>query len=171
MGHMEAAIAELQKKLEEAEAQVATLKGAINTLLKVDGKDPLYEDVPKAGAITIAKVKRDQFFGQKLITALREILEMRKAAGDGPTNVNELYATLLDGGYQFGTTDEENAKRGLRISLTKNAHTFLRIPGGGGMWGLSKWYPNVKPPKVAPDAEEKSADADAQDQETDATNP
>lgn len=52
---------------------------------------------------------------------------------------------IEDGQYYgtfIGTRDEENAKRGLRVSLTKNSVTFHKLPNG--KYGLLDWYPGAK---------------------------
>jgi len=56
----------------------------------------------------------------------------------------EVYLRAL---YQPETDDLENAKRGLRIALTKNSVTFYRIDGGpnGSSYGLLEWYDKAKP--------------------------
>jgi hypothetical protein len=60
--------------------------------------------------------------------------------------VNEIFEALVAGGYKAETEEEANAKRGLRIALTKNSQTFYRVPSGA--YGLLEWYPNAKPQTV-----------------------
>lgn len=51
---------------------------------------------------------------------------------------------MIAGGYQFETKDDNNAMRGMRISMAKNIK-FHKLPNG--KWGLKEWYPNVKEDK------------------------
>lgn len=91
----------------------------------------------------MARIRADEFYGQASATAMREILKKRRAAGNGPASVNEVYDTLLAGGFAFETDDVENRKRNLRISLSKNTAVFHRLPDGN-RYGLCEWYPDVK---------------------------
>ena len=88
---------------------------------------------------------RTNFTVSLCASAVREILEMRKAGGLGAASVNEIYDMLVTGGFHFDAKDDENAKRSLRISLTKNSALFHRVPNG--QYGLLSWYPAVKTPK------------------------
>lgn len=82
------------------------------------------------------------FYGQPLASSLRTILERRKAHGLGPASVNDLFDVLSQGGFQFQTKNDENAKRGVYGALSKNAVTFHKLPNGD--YGLTEWYPNVR---------------------------
>jgi hypothetical protein len=66
---------------------------------------------------------------------------MRRALKQGPAGLSDIYSALVRGGYKFETKNEENAKRGLRQSLTKNVAQFHKLPNG--MFGLTEWYPKV----------------------------
>ena len=72
--------------------------------------------------------------------------------------VNEIYDGLIAGGYQFDAKDALNAKRGLRISLTKNSSTFYRVPNG--RYGLLVWYPNAKAQSTAARAAKNGSKAE-----------
>jgi hypothetical protein len=141
------AINVLEQRLSEQLDRVATSKKLINQLCIESGLPIRYPEaeIMSAGSRTI---RGDQFYGQPLASAVREILEMRKAAGMGAATVNEIHALLVQGGFQFEAKDDENAKRSLRISLTKNSTMFHRLPNG--QYGLLLWYPAVKPPKAEP---------------------
>ena len=71
----------------------------------------------------------------------------------GPASVSEIYEAMLAGGYEFEAKDADNAKRGLRISLTKSSATFTKLPQG--KYGLREWYPTVKDPKARPAQKER----------------
>jgi hypothetical protein len=74
--------------------------------------------------------------------------------------VDEIHQALLAGGYKFEAATEEIAKRGLRISLTKNSHSFHKLPSG--LYGLREWYPAIK------DTKAKASDSGAADQQAEA---
>lgn len=117
---------------------------------------PMYQDTElhEGGSVSLS-IQGDQFYGQPLATCIRQILEMRKALKQGPATVNEIFGALVQGNYQFETKNEDNAKRGLRISLTKNTSIFHKLPNG--KFGLLDWYPNAKtakPPRGDTEEEE-----------------
>ena len=84
----------------------------------------------------------DEYYGKALASVVRMVLEARKSASIGPATVNEIYDAMVKGGYQFETRIEDNAQRGLRVSLSKNTTVFHRLPSG--KYGLTEWYPAVK---------------------------
>ena len=137
------AIEVMERRLAEQVAKVASTKKLINELCAEAGEAPRYADVSTdAGP---GRFRSDQFYGQPLSSAVREIMEIRKAGGLGAASVNEIYDALIKGGFHFDAKGDENAKRSLRISLTKNSAMFHRIPNG--QYGLLSWYPAVKPTK------------------------
>ncbi|MDM4767275.1 hypothetical protein [Pelomonas sp. SE-A7] len=137
------AIAKLQAKLREQERAASKTKMAINALCEAVDLPPMYaEDAEENHDVASLSIRSDQFYGQPLAAAIRTILEMRRKQDRGPATVNEIYAALIEGGFAFDTRNEENAKRGLRISLTKNSVTFHKLPNG--KYGLLDWYPAAK---------------------------
>lgn len=141
--HIRATIADLQIKLGEQEQTVAKTKTLINQLCEIAGLAPMYAPSELAGDGGVSlSIRSDQFYGQPLATCVRNILEMRKALNQGAATVNEIYAALIEGGFAFETKNEDNAKRGLRISITKNTALFHKLPNG--KIGLTEWYPNAK---------------------------
>jgi hypothetical protein len=145
--HIKRTIADLQDELAKQESAVIETKKLINMLCGRAGIAPMYADAQLQPSGVALSIRSDQFYGQPLAGAIRTILEMRKSQGRGPATVNELYDALLEGGFKFDTKDEANAKRGLRISVTKNTQTFHRLPGPTGRIGLLEWYPRAKQPK------------------------
>ena len=144
--HIKATIKDLQAELQKAEAAVVEKKKLINMLCSHAGMPPMYANADLESSSGLAlSIRSDQFYGQSMITAMRQVLEMRKALDQGPATVNELHAALVEGNYVFDTKDEANAKRGIRISVTKNSAIFHKLPNG--KVGLLEWYPNVKVPK------------------------
>lgn len=138
---LQGAITVLQRKVAEQEKQLSHTKTLINQLCVEAGEPPIYSDIQRSE--DVRSIRSDQYYGQPLATAVRNFLEARQTIG--PATVDEVYDALLKGGFQFEAKDEENSKRGLRISLTKNSVTFHKLPNGS--YGLLSWYPNAKQPK------------------------
>jgi hypothetical protein len=163
--HLKSTIADLQQKLREQEATVVRTKSLINQLAEMAGMPPVYaRSELEASAGVDLSIRSDQFYGQPQATAVRDILKMRKALNRGPATINEIYEALVEGGYAFETKNDENAKRGLRISISKNTALFHKLPNG--KIGLLEWYPAAKKAKrqgasgsaVATDPEEEVDD-------------
>src|SRR5713226_2500886 len=144
--HIQKTIEEALVKLREQEQQVIKTKTLINSLREWAGQPALFPDSETNSSTQTGPLRRDEYYGQALSTVVREVLVKRREAGLGPASVDEIYHAMLEGGYAFETSNEENAKRGLRISLTKNSATFHRLPQGG--YGLKEWYPNIKESKA-----------------------
>lgn len=166
--HFEQTIAELQKKLQEQEQEVIKTKDMINRLCEYARKPPLYTDADLKPTSAITNIRSDQFYGQPLARAVREALEMRHNTNVGPASVKEIYEILKQGGYLFETKNEQNAMRGLRISLAKNTALFHKLPNG--RFGLVAWYPKIQaarskePPEEDEEEVEQSAtSADSND--------
>lgn len=162
--HVQQTIADLQVKLGEQEAAAIKTKRLINTLCEVANIPLLYQDseLESGGGIALS-IQGDQFYGQPLSTCIRNVLEMRRTLKQGPATVNEIHSALVQGNFQFDTKTEDNAKRNLRISLTKNTAIFHKLPNG--KFGLLEWYPNVKPSRQRagePEAESEEESADAE---------
>jgi hypothetical protein len=139
---VEDAISDLTQEITAAEAAVRKKKDTVNTLCGVIGRPPAYQiDTPES--VVPTAIRPDQFYGQPLATAVRIILEMRRAANLGAGSNNEIYDSLVAGGYQFNTKSEDVARASLRNSIAKNTVAFHKLPNG--RFGLVGWYPNVKP--------------------------
>jgi hypothetical protein len=138
------AIEALQAKLLEQEKAVTKTKELINEICGHAGLPPMFLIATTDAGM--ASLNADTFYGKALSTAVREYLERRRALSQGPATVNDIHAALVQGGYVFETKDEDNAKRGLRESLSKNTSIFHRLPGG--QYGLRIWYPTVREPRA-----------------------
>ena len=149
--HVERTINDLVAKIEEWMKPIIEQKRLVNSLCSHAGLQVRYPDVESEATRGSMVLRRDQFHKKPLATAVREYLEQRGRSdrgGLGAATVNEIYDALIAGGYTPETDDEANAKRGLRIALTKNSVTFYRVSRGGaagGAYGLLEWYPNAKP--------------------------
>ena len=143
--HAQQTLSDIQQKIREQEQDLLGQKRGVNALLAAYKLPPCYTDLDQKPVSMTGPLRRDQFYGQPLSAVVREILTRRRAADLGPASVGEIYDAMVEGGYQFEAKDEENAKRGLRISLTKNSSIFHRLPMGH--YGLKEWYPAAKEPK------------------------
>lgn len=159
----EAAINDLVANIDERMAPILEDQRTVNRLCALAGHPSRYPDVdtPRAGGTR--SIKRDQFHGKPLATAVKQYLELRgpsDRSGLGAATVNEIFDALIAGGYKADAADEVNAKRGLRIALTKNSYLFYRVSSdvsdGGSTYGLLEWYPNAKPQKVDDDVAQSS---------------
>ena len=149
------AIALLKKKLEEAEKRPAQLRQAINTMCEEAGEPLMYPNnaAPASGGaaesarVTPQNIGADTFFGKKQQTAVREYLEMRKAQNPqhGPATPREIFEALSSGGYQFEAKTDEIALVGIRSLLRKRYLVFQKL--SNGKYGLTAWYPDMKPKK------------------------
>lgn len=139
----------LSTKIRSKEEEAARLKKLVNELCVEAGVAPRYASIPEPGDSTDGTIRRDQFYGQTLITAARSYLDLRKARG--AASFQEIFKAVRDGGYKFDTKDDENAKAALRAVLRKNSSIFHRIPNGD--FGLLAWYPNAKISKEADEGE------------------
>ena len=136
-------IADLQAKLAEQEAKVIESKQLINLLCTQYGKKAIYADTELKQTSHLGTFSTDEFYGQSLSGSMRKILEQRKAIGLGPATPREIYDELLQGGYAFETTNEQNRINGIRISLRKSSSIFHRLPDKK-RYGLLEWYPKAK---------------------------
>ena len=138
-------IAGLMALIADLDRQGADAKRVVNILRARRGEAPAFPD-DEMGANKIGgtiTIKTDQFYRQKTNTAMRGYLNQRKSANIGPATLNEIYAALCDGGFQFESDNEDNRKRNLRFLLSKNTAIFHKMPDGAH-FGLADWYPGAK---------------------------
>lgn len=160
--HIRQTIAEMQEDVRKLEAEAAETKRMVNKLAARAGLPLVYAEAElNVSASVPLSIQADQFYGQPLASCIRTILEMRRALKQGPASLNDIYSALIQGGYKFETKNEDNSKRGLRQSLTKNVQQFHKLPNG--LFGLSEWYPNVKKRGAASRAEEPVEQTEEQD--------
>ena len=148
--HIRKTLEDLMIKVEEQQKAVIETKKLINQL-SAYAKQPIpFQDAELQPSGVAVTVKRNAYFGRPLTTCVREFLTMRKSAGLGPANIDEIFAALRDGGYDLETVSaksESEQKRGVAISVAKNTLAFVKLPTGD--WGLLEWYPNIKKRKTA----------------------
>lgn len=130
--------------LAEQEKKVAETKRLINLLCEQAGLPPRYSEIASASP-TVSSIRPDTFYGKVLHSAVREYLDMRRAANLGPAETREIYDALVQGGFQFEAADANNAMTGIRAMMRKNSGTFHRLPNGA--WGMASWYEKIKTKK------------------------
>jgi hypothetical protein len=168
-GEFNSVIGRLIKTIDELEGALAQKKRLVNELCKEYGRPLRFDEVESVRSRGVGTLKRDQFYGKPLATAIREYLEMRGPSdrgGLGAASVNEIFGALTEGGFKFDTKNEANAKRGLRIGLSKNTVTFHRV---GESYGLLEWYPNARPLRPTTRVIEESPAEVEEEEEQDGT--
>ncbi len=147
------AITLFEQKVIDAERNVTALLSALNLLRAEAGLPPRPPTSggggPEGGGTaTVAEIRPDTFYGKKLQTAVREYLEMRKAAAGrtDPATPKEMYEAITAGGYKFDAKTADIAMVGLRALLRKRTAFFHKLPNG--TYGLTSWYPDAKKPKA-----------------------
>jgi hypothetical protein len=123
----------------------------VNGADELAGREPRYSDMALPAsptAATFSPIKPSiktwdagDFFGKPLATAAKAVLQARyEAAGKpAPASVEEIREALLQGTYDFGTTNAEQQRQSIRISLGKNSTTFVKLPNTD-LFGLPEWY-------------------------------
>jgi len=144
--HILKTLEEIQRAVSALEEQLNEKKRMANYLSGMAGGRDIYliEDAASASAMPS---NGDEYYGMAAMTAIRKVLEARKSANLGPATPVEIYDTLIAGGYQFETANENNAKNSLRVTLAKRTTTFHKLPNG--KYGLVKWYEKIKGAKKA----------------------
>jgi hypothetical protein len=166
--HIQKTIEEAQSKLRELESEVSKTKQQINWLCGLAGQPSIFADTSAPKSAGATSIRSDQFFGRPLATVAREYLELRKSSGLGAATLDDIYTALTTGGYGFGDSDDD-AKRGLAISMAKNTIVFFRLPNGN--WGLTEWYPNARREKKTENGHQTTESAHTPAGETDAAKP
>lgn len=162
-----AAIEALEARLAEIERKGNALIEVINDLRSEDGLPPRSPLGSGRGGSSpsgvtgpaLHSIKSDTFYGKKMQTAVREYLEMRKAAGDGPATPREIFDALKSGGFQTDAKDDNVALVSLRAMMRKRSHYFHKLPNG--KYGLTSWYPNAKVAKASTAADDDDDSDDA----------
>jgi hypothetical protein len=154
----------LERKLADMERKGNAMVEIINDLRREDGLPPRAPfgsggggQRVNGGGPTVTTIKSDTFYSKKMQTAVREYLEMRKAAAGGvndPATPREIFEAIKSGGYVFEAKDDTTALVSLRALLRKRTAFFHKLPTG--TYGLASWYPDAKKPKNASSPEPES---------------
>lgn len=142
MANEDTTVPNLQGHIRDLEQEIIDTKRMVNRLLIRKGQQPLYPDAVDGEVGTVFAIRSDQFYGESLSGAMRQYLKMRRVANLGPATVHEMYEALVRGGFAFGTDNEDNRKRILRLSLVKSSSLFHRLPDGTH-YGLPDWYGDI----------------------------
>lgn len=164
---LDAAIEEIVAQIVAKEAELNPLKIAVNQLCQINGQSPRYHvdgaGAPGAPRRNVLTWRSDQFYARPLAQCVTEYFEARDTIGlERPATIDEIHEALTKGGYKFeGTSgNEENTKRAIKISLSKNTAQFTKI--SENLVSLKKWYPNAKrkPASAASSPSDEEADGD-----------
>lgn len=142
-------IEEFEAKRLQQLAVVGDTERTINMLLQHIGESPRYADPGARDSVVSTTIKRGQFYGMALATAITQFLETRRRE---PATNEEIMDALNRGGFAFEWA-EEGRIRSLAMSMSKNVK-FHRLPDGS--WGLREWYSHI-PKKNAADAADEDA--------------
>lgn len=157
--HYLVTIEALKAELKPLENRVLEAKRLINQLCQFAGIPPMYS-AAELRVETDVGHRSDAYYNKPLNTAIKDFLARRKSVGmAGPATAEEIREGLIAGGYDSFPKDRDEATTGLRISLGKSSHTFVKLPNGS--YGLAEWYGEVpkRAPKAKPD-ETKAPSAD-----------
>jgi hypothetical protein len=176
------AIELLVSQIEELERKANAYRASVNVLCAQDGRPPLYPDgggngsgarTPSAqGASPInTQITNDRFYGKPQQTAVRELLQIRKASGLSAAKPAEILEGLKAGGYVVEAKSDDIALVGLRAMLRKRSNIFHKLPNGA--WGLKEWYPNAKTATkpAGPDVAQNPGQSENADLDSDVTEP
>jgi len=145
-GHMEhilKTIETLETKITEHERAILKLRSTINDLCVAANMPAKYQlngdvgDSPSPVKL-LGAIKPDQFYGKPQATAVRDALNMLRAAGRAPATVDAIYDVLIAGGFAFPTKAREASIQGLTVSIGKNSAIFVKLPNG--LIGVTDWY-------------------------------
>jgi hypothetical protein len=145
MEHIDKTIEELRVKIAEKESELAGMKKTVNQLCILANHGPIYINEVEPEKSSTGLLRGDEYYMQPIAKVIGLILDKRKMSGTGPATIKEIYDDMRAGGYKFDSKDDENAMRGISISMSKNVAKFHKLPSG--KFGLTVWYPELKEPK------------------------
>ncbi|GIQ75942.1 hypothetical protein [Bradyrhizobium sp. RD5-C2] len=156
-------------------AESVRWKTVVNALDELAQRAPRFTDLsptttPGAAVAQTARISTKawaagEFLGVPFATAAKAIFQARfDAAGKAsPAPVEDIREALLQGTYNFGTSNADVQKQGIRISLGKNSALFVKLPNTD-LFGLLEWYPGLRKPtpkaRVAKPQDEKEPTSD-----------
>lgn len=125
---LEARVAPLQERIAPLLAEVDRWKTAINAIYEACDEPPPHVVGSTSGrpVTTERSVQygRGDFHGRPLAAVVRQII-----TDHGPQSLDELYATMVAGGFVFEKPSEKAAKIGLTVSLGKS-RAFAKLDNG-----------------------------------------
>src|SRR5258708_39139609 len=138
---LESALERVRLRIESLKRDTKDQMRAANVLCGLIPCEPLYSVAEIEDEVGAAPVTSDLYYGQDTPDVIEDILRRRKASGKGAASVADIFEAMKNGGFEFTAANDENAKRGVYISLGKNPK-FHKLPNGS--YGLRAWYPAVK---------------------------
>jgi hypothetical protein len=181
--HITLALAQIADHDEKAAfhlGEARRLRSLVNDLDRLENKDPRFPDIesslppiPSLATLAAARAAKTweagEFFGKPFAASAKAILMARyEAAGKpAPASVDDIRDALLQGTYDFGTTNADQQKQGIRIALGKNSAAFVKLPNTD-LFGLVEWYgqrPRRQRPRIN-DPETPAAADEADGEET-----
>ena len=142
MSHIDKTIQSLRKEIGEKENELVEMKKTVNQLCKLVDHSPIYLTEVQPEKSSTALLQGDEYYMQPIARVIGMIFQKRKMSGLGPATAKEIYDEMRAGGYKFDAKDDENAMRGISISMSKNVAKFHKLPSG--KFGLREWYPELK---------------------------
>jgi len=64
------------------------------------GQQLKYDEAAEKSSKSVT-IRSDEYYGRPLATVVTEVLDKRKAAGQGAATLDEIYKELLAGGFQL----------------------------------------------------------------------
>ena len=147
MEHILKTIETFETKIAEHERAILKLRSTINDLCAAADMPLKYQLDGDAGdsqsaSKSLGTIRPDQFYGKPLATAVRDALNMLRAAGRAPSTFETIYDLLIAGGFNFPTKAREASIQGLTVSIGKNSALFVKLPNG--LIGVTEWYGNTR---------------------------
>ncbi len=148
--HVMKTIEQIVDEITKAEAVLKPKKSLANQLCQMSGVAPIYPEIDDPSLTPQIVIRRNAFYGRPLATCIKEILEMRVNLPVREATIDEIFASLQQGGYDLDASGdtEVDQKRGVSIALGKNSQTFHRVASGD--YGLVEWYPNIREKRSGP---------------------
>jgi len=163
MEHILKTIADIESKISEHEREIIKYRSTVNSLCVMAGMEPKYDisAEPLAGVASrgTLNVKPDQYYGKPLSTAVREVLNMLRAAERAPASVETIYDYLCEGGYHFDAKSRDAGIQSLSISIGKNSALFVKLKNG--LIGVTDWYESTPRARRKKRNGESDAEADS----------
>ena len=146
MSHFEQTIQAVREDINKLEQQLVEKKKLVNMLCAQADIPPVYGDADLQADGESVVFQGDEYFKKALNSSIKDYMERRRKAGMGNPEAEDIYDGLIEGGYNEFPGDKESAVTGLKITLGKSSHTFVKLPNGG--YGLVEWYGD-KPAKTS----------------------
>ncbi len=130
-------ISELEAEVRHEEEALRTKKQVVNDLRAEVGAVPAYSAQELEPILRGLTPGLSLFHVLPLAACVKRVLEQRDACGLGPAGVEDIYGTLVRGGFDFTVVSGKGQReqlRGLAITLARNPKWFARAQEG--KWSL-----------------------------------